>query len=93
MRGAPHASDLWSFGQEVSKELKVTTGITGLSGVVLINQLSEQKGLAYSVADSWDGNTSTAAAHGYTAGPQGPPRHATGSSYLLKTVSLLGLKV
>lgn len=92
MRGAPHASDLWSFEQEVSKELKVTTGITGLSAVVLINQLPEQKSLSYSVADPWDGNTSTVD-QGYAAGPQGPPRHTTGSNYLFKTVSLLGLKV
>lgn len=49
VRGAQHASDLWTFEQEASKELKVTTGIAGLSGVVLINQLFEKKALAYSI--------------------------------------------
>ena len=49
VRGAQHASDLCTFEQEASRELKVTTGIAGLSGVVLINQLSEKKALAYSI--------------------------------------------
>ena len=37
---AHHASNFWSFKQEVSKGLKITTGITGLSSGVLITQLS-----------------------------------------------------